>query len=33
MDVGYIALTALLWLAVYGLAIGCRRLQGPGARS
>lgn len=33
MDFAYIALAAVFWLAICGLARGCQRLQGPGARS
>jgi len=33
MDVVFIALTAGLWLAVAGLAIGCMRLQRRGSRT
>ena len=33
MDVACIALGAVLWLLVYGLALGCARLQGMGVRS
>jgi hypothetical protein len=32
MDIVYIGLAGLCWLAVAGLAWGCRRLQGPGAQ-
>lgn len=30
MDLVYLALGALLWLLMVGLAIGCARLGGPG---
>lgn len=30
MDIVYLALGALLWLLMVGLAIGCARLGGPG---
>ena len=33
MDLVYIGVAALCWLAAWGLARGCRRLQPPGARS
>lgn len=33
MDFVYIALAGAFWLAIVGLARGCARLQGPGARS
>jgi len=32
MDIVFIALVGLFWLAAVGLARGCRRLQGGGAR-
>ena len=32
MDLAYLALAALLWAATLALALGCRRLQGPGPR-
>jgi hypothetical protein len=32
MDFVYIALGAGLWLAVLGLALGCKRLQRSGGR-
>jgi len=32
MDLAFIALAGVFWLAI-GLARGCARLQGPGARS
>lgn len=32
MDAVYLTLAVLLWLATYGLARGCQRLQ-PGGRS
>jgi hypothetical protein len=32
MDIVYIGLAGLCWLAVAGLAWGCHRLQGPGAQ-
>lgn len=30
MDLAYLLITALLWLAAWGLALGCARLQPPG---
>ena len=33
MDVIYIGVFALFWLAIYGLARGCMRLQKKGDRS
>lgn len=33
MDLVYIALAGVFWLAIIGLARGCARLQGPGGRS
>ena len=32
MDVVYIALAGVFWLAILGLARGCHRLQGQGGR-
>ena len=32
MDIVYIGLVGLCWLAVVGLAWGCQRLQGKGAQ-
>jgi len=33
MDLAFIALAGVFWLAAFGLARGCARLQGPGARA
>jgi hypothetical protein len=33
MDLVYLALGGLLWLAIYGLARGCQRLHTTGQRS
>lgn len=33
MDLVYIVLAGVFWLAIFGLARGCARLQGPGGRS
>ncbi len=33
MDVVYLALAGLFWLAIYALIRGCLALQGPGGRS
>jgi hypothetical protein len=33
MDLIYVAIAGLLWLAIYGLARGCMRLQQTGGRS
>ena len=33
MDVVYVALAGILWLAIYGLAQGCTRLQRMRGRS
>jgi hypothetical protein len=32
MDVFYIAIALVLWLAIYAMARGCMRLQGTGGR-
>lgn len=32
MDIAFIALAGVFWLAIFGLARGCARLQAPGAR-
>jgi hypothetical protein len=32
MDFVYLLIAGLFWLAVWGLAMGCARLQGPGDR-
>jgi len=32
MDLVYLTLAGLLWLAVYGLARGCQRLHAAGQR-
>jgi hypothetical protein len=33
MDFVYLLIAALLWLAMWGLAVGCDRLHKPGSRS
>ncbi len=33
MDLAYLALALVLWLAVFGLALACVRLQAHGGRS
>lgn len=33
MDVVYLAIAAVMWLAAFGLARGCARLQPPGVRT
>jgi hypothetical protein len=33
MDAVYLAVSGLLWLAVWGLAAGCARLQPQGEKS
>jgi len=33
MDLVYVGLAGALWLAIFGLARACARLQGQGARS
>ena len=32
MDLAYLAIAALLWLLVFGLALGCERLQRRGTQ-
>jgi hypothetical protein len=33
MDFAYLVVAALLWLAIFGLAHGCKRLQSRGVKS
>ncbi len=33
MDIAYLALVLVFWVAVYGLARACERLQAHGGRS
>jgi hypothetical protein len=33
LDIAYLSFTALLWLAVAGLAWGCERLRARGSRA
>lgn len=33
MDLVYLAVAAALWLAIWGMSLGCARLQRPGAAS
>jgi hypothetical protein len=33
VDIVYLSVAAVLWLAMWGLAVGCDRLHDPGSRS